>query len=329
MKDDVKKLVERIAKETDLDEEEVVKRIDSKEEEYNGLISKEGAAHIVAKEAGVNLLEGKEKSLDIDNIVSGMNSVTVTGKVQRIFETREFERDGEKGKVANIILADESGSIRVSFWNEEVEKLIEEGKIEEGSVIKIESGYVKKDNRDNLELRLGRSGKVKKSDKEIEVEVSEQKTDSTERTDIEVLSPGDRGEIRGTLVNIFANNPFFMTCPECDKRVEEECEEHGESQPNLAISGVIDDGTENIRAVFFREQAEKLVGMETDEIWELTKEGDSMDDFVDKCENLIGDDFVLQGRVKMNDFFGRPEFMVDSVDALDPKKEAERIISSI
>ncbi|MFP4045979.1 MAG: DUF2240 family protein [Candidatus Aenigmatarchaeota archaeon] len=330
MKEDVEKLIKRISEEADVDEEEVKEQVEKKEKEFSGLISTEGAAHIVAKEAGLDLMKRDEVSLDIDNIIPGMNTVTVTGKIQRIFDTREFETEDGKGKVANIILADESGTIRTSFWNEEVEELIENEKIQEGDVIEIENGYVKKDNRDQLELRLGRSGKVKKSDEEIDVEVSSSGGQSLGRTEIRDLSPGANAEIRGTLVKMFENKPFFLKCPECDERIEEgKCEEHDKVKVNMALSGVMDDGTENIRTVFFGEQAEKVLGMSIDKAWELTEEGDELEPLHEKYEELVGKELIVSGRTKMNSFFERIELIANSVEAVDPKQEAEKILSSL
>ncbi|MFB6217335.1 MAG: DUF2240 family protein [Candidatus Aenigmatarchaeota archaeon] len=330
MKEEVEKLIEMISEETGMGKDKIKRKIEDKEEEFSGLISEEGAAHIVAKEQGIRLNKGKEEeSLDIGNIVTGMNNVTVTGKIQRIFDTREFESDGEKGKVANLILADETGDVRVSLWNEEVDELIEEGKIEEGDVIKIQNGYVKEDNRENAELRLGRSGQVLESDEEISVQVDGSSGQDSGRSDISDLGPGDRGEVRANLVKIFTNNPFFRTCPECDKRVEDECEEHGEFKVNMALAGVLDDGTENIRCVFFREQAEKVLGMDTDEAWEKSEEGEEMETFVENLEGRVGNEFVVGGRVEINDFFGRQEFIANSVDEVNPKEEAEKIVSEL
>lgn len=327
MKEKIEELVGRIVKEGDLGRDEVLNKIEEKEEEYSNLISKEGAAHIVAKEEGVELLESGSKTLDIGNIVSGMNSVTVTGKIQQIFDPREFETEKGSGKVANIILADGTGSVRMSLWNEEVERLVEEGKIEEGQVIEIVDGYVKEDNRGNPELRLGKSGKLKKSDEDVEV--SGRATESEGRMKIRDLSPGVRGEIRGTVLNIFANKPFYKTCPECGKRVEDECEEHNDSKVNLALSTVIDDGTGSIRSVFFQEQGEDLIGTKTGEAWEMTDQGSSMEKFLERSEEVLGDEVIVGGRVQLNDFLGRPEFIADSIERVEPKKEAEKILTSI
>ncbi len=334
MDEKVKELAEKIAEEKGTDVDEVIEKIEDKEEEYSGLISKEGAAHIVAKEEGLELMEEEEGSeLKIENIVSGMNSATVTGKVERIFGPRTFETDDGEGKVANLILRDKTGTVRFSLWNEEAEELIEEEKIEVGDTIKIQNGYVTEDNRDEPELRLGRSGQVKEADQELEVEIqtgSDGGGESQGRVKISELVPGQSGETRGTVVNTFGDNPFYKTCPECEERVEdEECEEHGEVKINMALSIVIDDGSGSIRCVFFREQAEELLGIETEEAWEMTDEGENMEEFVEECEELLGDEIVVQGRVKMNDFFGMPELLVNSMEKADVAEEAEKLLETV
>lgn len=329
MKEEVEKLIKRISEEGEVDESEVKEEIEAKEDEFSGLISTEGAAHIVAKESGLDLLKKDEVSLDIENIIPGMNTVTVTGKVQRIFDTREFETDDGEGKVANVILADETGSIRLSFWNEEVEELIEKGKIEQGSVIEIENGYVKKDNRDNLELRLGKSGKVRKSDEEIDVSVSSS-GQSLGRTKAKNLSPGDNAGIKGTLVKIFENDPFFKKCPECDEKIEEgKCDEHEKVKIKIALSGVLDDGTENIRTVFFGDQAESILKKSVDELWELTDEGEEMEALHEIYDEILGKELIVEGRTKMNSFFERPELLANSVEEVNAEEEAKEIISSL
>ncbi len=331
MKEDVKKLAEMIAEEKGIDIDEVVEKIENKEKEYNGLISKEGAAHIVAKEAGIELIDEDSDSLDIENIVSGMNKATVVGKIERIFEPREFETDNGKGKVANIILRDETGSVRFSLWNEEVEKFIEEERVGVGDTIRIENGYVTEDNRDRPELRLGRSGELKEVDEEIDIEVGDDSyTGGFKRKNISKLAPGQSAEIRGTVVNIFSKSPFFKKCPECGERVEgEECEEHEEFEVNMVISAVVDDGTDSIRAVFFGEQAEDLVDVERNEAWEMTNEGKDMEEFSEKCNEILGKEVRVKGRVKMNDFFGRPEILVNSSERADAREEAKEILESL
>ncbi|MFP4117040.1 MAG: OB-fold nucleic acid binding domain-containing protein [Candidatus Aenigmatarchaeota archaeon] len=335
MDEKVKELAEKIAEEKGTDVDEVIDKIEGKEEEYSGLISKEGAAHIVAKEEGLELMEEEgDNELKIENVVSGMNSATVTGKVEKIFGPRTFETDDGEGKVANLILRDGTGTVRFSLWNDEAEELIEDEKIEVGDTIKVENGYVTEDNRDEPELRLGRSGKVKEPEEELDVEIQTgsggSSGESQGRVKISELVPGQSGEARGTVVNTFGKNPFYKTCPECEERVEdEECEEHGKVKINMALSLVIDDGSGSIRCVFFRDQAEELLDMDTDEAWKMTDEGENMEEFMERCDELLGNEIVVQGRVKMNDFFGMPELLVNSMEKADVAEEAEKLLETV
>ena len=51
-------------------------------------------------------------------------------------EVREFEKFGKAGRVANAIAKDETGDIKLTLWNEDIEK------IKSGDKIKITNGYV-------------------------------------------------------------------------------------------------------------------------------------------------------------------------------------------
>ncbi len=332
MNEDVKKLAEKIAEEKNIEIDKVVEKIEKKEQEYSGLISKEGAAHIVAKEEGIELMDEESSGeLEIKNVVSGMNSATITGKIQNIFGPREFEKDDGKGKVANLVLRDRTGTIRFSLWNEEAERLVEEERVGVGDTIRVENGYVTEDNRGEPEIRLGRSGKVKEPEEELDIEIESKSSGNNQgRVKISNLVPGQNGEIRGTVVNIFSKSPFYKTCPECEERVEgDECEECGEVKINMALSIVLDDGSGSIRCVFFRDQAEEVTGIDTDEAWDMTENGEKMDGFIEKCDELLGRELIVEGRVKMNDFFGMPELLVNSIGEVDTSKEIEMVLKSV
>jgi len=322
----VDEIVKKIVESTGMDEKEVREMIKEKEAEFSGLISLEGAAHIVAKELGLNLLQRVSKELKIGNVLSGMNNVNLKGKVVKIFEPREFEKNGKKGKVVNLMLADETGQIRLSLWNEQV-KLVEEGQIKEGEVIEITNGYTKDDGLGGCELRLGKNGMIKLSDAKIDVEVG-----TTKRMKISDLSPGVFAEVRGAVVQFFESNPFFFVCPECESRVVNgECETHGkvEPRPIMVINGILDDGYGNVRVVFFREQAEKVLGMSTEEAYKLTEEGRNLKPLRERLEKRLGTEFIVRGHAKVNKFFERIELVASSVEEVDPEKEAKTILNKL
>ena len=95
-------------------------RIKKKINDLSGLISEEGAAHIIANELGVELFSSGQEKLKVKNIYAGMRSISTVGKVMRKFEVREFAKEKASGRVASLIIGDESGTIRVVFWNDQV-----------------------------------------------------------------------------------------------------------------------------------------------------------------------------------------------------------------
>jgi replication factor A1 len=330
------KIVGKICEHSKLDEDKVRRMIAEKKEELSGLVSEEGAAYIVAREHDVNLLRETKRQLKIKNLISGLRSVDIVARVMKAYEPREFEKDGKKGKVVNVLLGDETGVVRLSLWNEEAE-LVENGKLKEGDTIKISRAYVKSDNRDAPELRIGR-GMVEKTDQVIDippVENIEQSFNTVQRREIADFKEGQMNETRATLLQVFKRNPFFEVCPECGVRVKDSegkwvCEDHGEISPkyNIVLSGIIDDGTGNIRAVFFRELAERVFGKGVEE---LREEAGKASDTLSMFSSIpsLGKDFVLKGRVKMNNFSERIEFVVSSIEDIDVKREAEALIKGI
>jgi len=329
-------VLKEIADKTGLSGEEVKKKIEEKQLELSGLVSPEGAAYIVGKELGVNLLRQANKDLKIRNIVSGMRSVDITAKVLEISEIREFEKKGKSGSVVNLVLGDDSGTVRFSMWNDEIGLLKTLGIVED-SVVKISGGYAKEDNRGNMEVRLGKSGTVEKLEgKDIEVNRQDAVKGSRtiENRKISDFKTGDYNKVRASLVQVFKRDPFFEVCPECGSRVEKSggkwsCKEHGEVEPqyHMVVSGVIDDGSGNIRAVFFREAAEKVLGKESEKVRELClKEG--FESFLENSD-VMGKEFIMTGRVKENDFTNKMEFVVNDVKDVNVKDEINCMLSCV
>ncbi len=337
-------ITKEIANKSKVSEEDIRKRIAEKQTELSGLVSAEGAAYIVGKELGVNLLkESKNKQLKIKNIVSGMNSVDVIGRVVDVSERRDFEKNGRKGSVVNIVLGDDTGTMRLSLWDKEIELLDKLG-INEDDVLKITNGYVKEDSRGNNELRLGKFGKcekieggaAEKFDSQIPTFENIKKDMGKPKVrNISDLREGEYNEVRASLVQVFKRNPFFEVCPECGRRIEKSgekwmCKEHGNVEPkyNLVISGVIDDGSGNIRAVFFRDIAEKILGKKTEDVRNMASgEVDPLQIY--ENIDILGKEFIIRGRIRKNQFTDRMEFVANEVEDVDAKEEGRKLLERI
>ena len=67
----------------------------------------------------------------------------LTARVTKIYETREFKgKNGKKGKVASIILGDESGNIRLSLWDNQTD-MVE--KLKPGMAVETFGAYTRDD----------------------------------------------------------------------------------------------------------------------------------------------------------------------------------------
>lgn len=320
----INEIIQRISAETGLSKDDIMQKIEEKKTELSNLISDEGAAYIVAKELNVKLR--KMEKIKIENIIPGMQNVDIVGKITRLTPVKEYGTD-KKGRVMNVFISDGTGTIRLPLWNDEIEKIKD---FHDGDVIHFK-GYAI-EGLSGVELRLGRYGSIAKSDEIIEdVKI----TRSVERASISGLSEGQYREIRAPIVQVFESNIFYEVCPECKTRLkfdektnELKCENHGIVSPeyNMVISGIIDDGTNNIRAVFFNENAEKLIGMSRGEAKKLFDAKKKVSAVLERVP--MGIDFILEGRVKKNDFFDRPEFMVNNVKDVDVKNEIDMLVKS-
>jgi replication factor A1 len=74
----------------------------------------------------------------ISDIEPGMDEVKFLAKVVSVGELRTFERDGEDedGRVINVEAADETGSVRLAFWDQQAAS-IADGQLEQGEVLRV------------------------------------------------------------------------------------------------------------------------------------------------------------------------------------------------
>lgn len=89
----------------------------------------------------------------INDLKSGQGRIELQAKVINIGEVRSFEKLGNIGKVCNATIKDDSGTISLTLWNEQIDE------ISLGDEIKIINGYVS-EFRDELQLSTGKFGKL-------------------------------------------------------------------------------------------------------------------------------------------------------------------------
>ncbi|MHA1124448.1 MAG: DUF2240 family protein [Candidatus Heimdallarchaeota archaeon] len=147
-------VVKRIVEESKMSKDDVTQRINEKVEELGGLITLEGAAHIVAREMEINLYDSqqipKPKPIKIKDLIDGMNNVTITAIVKNIYQPKTFsKKDGTQGAVQNVHLADNTGTCRLVIWDDQIRQF-HEANLSRGDLIRINSAYVKESKYDGV-----------------------------------------------------------------------------------------------------------------------------------------------------------------------------------
>ena len=149
---DIEKLKQKIL--TKMSEKELETKINEVINEHSGLMDEKAAISIIASDLGLDLEydDDEEYGFSIKDIAEGQRNVEVTGKIMDISDVKEFSRkDGTKGKVRSIIIADNTGSIRLTLWNDKVQLV---DNLKKGDVIEITNAFSRKWNN-RIELNSG------------------------------------------------------------------------------------------------------------------------------------------------------------------------------
>ncbi len=162
MDTDFDKIVQKILSRTGLTRDDLLDRIQKKQEELGGFITPEGAATIIGREFGITpeRKTPEVRELEIKDLTAGMSNVDIVGRVVRVYEPKEFNRrDGSVGSVSSIILQDGTGEIRTVLWDKQ-SSLITRGDIQKGSIVQVRGAYVKRGRDGQPEMNLGTRGVI-------------------------------------------------------------------------------------------------------------------------------------------------------------------------
>jgi replication factor A1 len=94
--------------------------------------------------------------MKIGELKSGMRNVSVTGKVDSVGEPRTVNlKAGGTNTVADARISDETGSIKLSLWADDINK------IQPGDTVSIENGYINTFKGEDS-INIGKFGNLKK-----------------------------------------------------------------------------------------------------------------------------------------------------------------------
>jgi len=130
--------------------------------------------------------------MTISELKSGQGNVNVQGVITEVGEIRVFNKFGRELKVANAILKDDSGTIKLTLWNDEANKY------KGGDEIKIENGYVN-EFQGEPQLTAGKFGKIVliekgSGSKKAQSKLSDEEESNAEESESEEEAPVEEPE---------------------------------------------------------------------------------------------------------------------------------------
>ena len=280
----------------------------------------------------------------IAELETGMWDVDIEGKVVTVYDVTNFTtKDGRDGRVRNVILADESGKTRVTFWNDDVDKI---EKIKEGDVIKLLHGYVKEGFRGGVEFQVGRKAEIHinpKGSKLKKLDVSQVSLQPMAKAsrvligDIDDQTEGKSVEVCGIVVNLSQTmTPIYQACPSCNKKLEEtddgyvckSCGKIDKPEPRMLYKITVDDGSGSIRVTLFGKVGEELLQMTAEEANEMIKKtGKGEQPLIENVDKVVGRYIAVHGRVKK--FRDSLDLSASGFEFADPVSEIKRIKGDI
>ncbi|MDD4453772.1 MAG: single-stranded DNA-binding protein [Candidatus Methanomethylophilaceae archaeon] len=258
----------------------------------------------------------------IGDLKEGMGNVSVTGRILSV-EERNVNVRGEDKIVYSGLMADDTGKVQFSAWNDH--------NLKEGETILITNAYIR-GWKGIPQLNIGDRSEVSRVDDPFgsaDLDMSSNKT----LREVSESGGGLDITVSGLVVDLRGGSGLIFRCPQCNRSVlGGECTNHGKIDPvhDLRMKIVLDDGSGAIGAVLNRELTEKLTGVTLENAVSLSKaRGESGIIAREIAPKILMKRLVLRGNV-MSDEYG-PMMIVSEADTeeVDIEKAATKLLDVV
>lgn len=308
----VEQITNKVIQTGKISKNEFLNLVQKKKQEFEGLVSDEGAAFIVANELGVKLIDTNKEFIKIKDIISGLKRINVAGQIIDVGNVRTFT--GKKtGKVANITIADDTNKIRVVLWNN-MTKLITNQEIKKGDTIIIKNAYTKQGINNEPEIHISSRTIIKINPEGIKIQpnpnIQTQPTNNTTNNET----------IYGVFTNFFQPHEF-TACSQCHKKITTTCNEHPTSnkETRYVLTGFLSTNNKSVRTIMFTNTIKKTLNQEN-----LTNQ-----EIIEKIsKKLLWKETELKGYYKNDDQYGE-SFVIKEINKAQPTQIAKKLLQQI
>jgi len=257
----------------------------------------------------------------IGDITEQTKNLNVKGVVSEI-QSRTINVKGEEKTVWGGIIADQSGKVQFTSWND--------FGLKEGETLYVKNAYIRAW-RGIPQLNMGDRTTVER----IEESITAVGSGPTKKTVEDVMKVGGGLDlsITGTIVDIRTGSGLIKRCPNCNRSVlNNTCAQHGEVEPvlDLRLKLTVDDGTGAISVIINRADTEKITGMTLDQAINLSKEKGDMNIVANKMgSTLLMKKITVTGNIMSDDFGPQMNARTTEIGSTDVIAEAEELYKEV
>ncbi len=256
----------------------------------------------------------------VGDIREGMGNVTVTGKIVSV-EARNITVKGENKTVFSGIMADDTGKIQFSAWND--------FSLKEGETVCAKNAYIRAW-KGIPQLNMGDRCEVDR----VAADFDAVESGPSLRTVADIVKVGGGLDItvQGLIVDVKTGSGLIKRCPQCNRAtLNGVCTAHGQVDgvPDLRLKVVVDDGTGAIGAILGRSDTEKITGVSMKAAEGLAAA---------KGEGVVARELAAKALMRrvsisgnvMSDDYG-PSMIVKATEqiAVDVEAEAEKLLAEV
>jgi replication factor A1 len=226
--------------------ESVLERLEAERSRAGGLISDDALLRMIAAGFGCEILGGETAVhvLLVRDLILGLNNISVVGRVVAVFSPRAFNGN-RKGRFASLLIADESGVLRVVLWNDKA-GLAESGGVKVGEIVRFRHGYTREDFGGKVEVHIGEKCIVEVNP--VDVNSKDYPSIGKFTTKIDELSSvrkSNKVNLTGTVKRLGSVSEF----------------ERSDSSVGKVMRFVLSDGSGEVAVVVWNEKVDEIEGL--------------------------------------------------------------------
>jgi replication factor A1 len=126
--------------------------------------------------------------MEVKDVQANQGNIDLVVEVVSKEEPRTFEKFGKEGRVCNAKVKDETGELKLTLWNDDVDK------VSVGDKIHIENGWCS-EYRDEKQLSSGKFGKIEVVSKSEQAAASEEQSKEMFTNDPSILQQAGGEEL--------------------------------------------------------------------------------------------------------------------------------------